>query len=76
MLKEAPEKTVISMVNSIVVNLSITVKSYQFVGNKYRASDFLKKKEIKRVNSCLTHCSKKINNKHSQVFLKISVPNV
>ena len=32
-----------SMANSIMVNLSITIKRNQFVGNKYRASDFLKK---------------------------------
>ena len=29
--------------NSIMVNLSITIKSNQFVGNKYRVSGFLKK---------------------------------
>ena len=34
-------------VNSIMVNLSITIKSNQFVGNKYRASDFLKKQRNK-----------------------------
>ena len=28
--------------NSIMVNLSITMKSNQFVGSKYRAPDFLK----------------------------------
>ena len=32
-----------SMANSIMLNLSITIKSYQFVGSKYRASNFLKK---------------------------------
>ena len=51
------------------------------------ASDFLKKQiETKRVNSCLAHCSHKkkknkkkqkkvMNKKHSQVFLKIGLPN-
>ena len=34
-------------VNSIMVNLSITIKSNQFVGNKYRAPDFLKKQRNK-----------------------------
>ena len=43
--------------NSIMVNLSITMKTNQFVGN--RASDFLKKQRKKRVNSWLTYCSKK-----------------
>ena len=28
--------------NSVMVNLSITIKSNQFVASKYRASDFLK----------------------------------
>ena len=40
---------------------------------------FCRKKDVKRVNSCLTHCSKKkkkMNHKHTQVFLKIGVPNV
>ena len=64
-----------SMANSIMVNLSITSKSYQFVGNKYRASEFLKKQR-NNVSCFLIHCSKKMNNKHSQVFLKISVPNL
>ena len=36
-----------SMVNSTVVNLSITIESNLFVGNKYRASDFLKKQRKK-----------------------------
>ena len=38
-----------SMANSVMVNLSIINKSNQFVGNKYRTSDFLKQrnKEIK-----------------------------
>ena len=31
-----------SMANSVMVNLSIINKSNQFVGNKYRASNFLK----------------------------------
>ena len=35
------------MANSIMANLSITIKSYQFVGNKHRASDFLKKQRNK-----------------------------
>ena len=34
-------------VNSIMVNLSITIKSNQFVKNKYRTSDFLKKQRNK-----------------------------
>ena len=38
-----------SMGNSIMLNFSIAAKSIQFVGKKYRASDFLKKKEAKRV---------------------------
>ena len=38
-----------SMGNSIMLNFSIAAKSIQFVGKKYRASDFLKKKETKRV---------------------------
>ena len=33
--------------NSIMVNLSITIKSNQFAGNKYRASGFLKKQSKK-----------------------------
>ena len=33
--------------NSIMVNLLITIKSNQFVENKYRASDFLKKQRNK-----------------------------
>ena len=48
-----------SMVNSTVMNLSITIESNLFVGNKYMASDFLKKQRKKRGNSRLTHCSKK-----------------
>ena len=32
--------------------------------------------KINRVNSCLPHCGKKMNNKCSQVFLKIGVANV
>ena len=36
-----------SMVNSIMVNLSITIESNLFVGNKYRAPDFLKKQRNK-----------------------------
>ena len=34
-------------VNSVMVNLSITIKSNQFIGNKYRAPDFLKKQRNK-----------------------------
>ena len=33
--------------NSIMVNLSITIKSNQFAGNRYRVSDFLKKQRNK-----------------------------
>ena len=42
-MKKAPFVTREKRTNSIMVNLSITVKCNQFVGNKYRASDFLKK---------------------------------
>ena len=38
--------------NSVMVNLSITIKSNQVVGNKYRASDFLKK-QINKVSKFL-----------------------
>ena len=70
-----------SMANSSIVNLSITIKSYQFVGNKYRASDFLKKqrnKERKLLLDTLQKMinNKKMNNKYSQVFLEIRVSNV
>ena len=64
-----------------MVNLLITIKSYQFVGNKYRVSDFLKKqrnKESKLLLDTLQKMinNKKMNNKHSQVFLEISISNV
>ena len=36
-----------SLANSIMVNLSITIESNLFVGNKYRPSDFLKKQRNK-----------------------------
>ena len=36
-----------SMVSSIMVNLSIHTESNQFVTSKYRASDFLKKQRNK-----------------------------
>ena len=36
-----------SMANSIMVNLSIIIESNLFVGSKYRASDFLKKQRKK-----------------------------
>ena len=36
------DRFLMSMSNSVMVNLSITIKSNQFVGNKYRASGFLK----------------------------------
>ena len=36
-----------SMANSTLVNLSITIESNLFVGNKYRASAFLKKQRKK-----------------------------
>ena len=43
-----------SMANSIMVNLSITIKSYQLVENKYRASDdFLKKQRNKEDSKLL-----------------------
>ena len=49
-LKEAPEKTDFLWAWEILMlNFSIAAKSIQFVGNKYRASDILKKKETKRV---------------------------
>ena len=54
---KAPFVTRENGTNSIMVNLSITMKSNQFIGN--RASDFLKKQRKKRVNSWLTYCSKK-----------------
>ena len=72
-----------------MANLSFGTKSNQFVGKKYRASDFLKKqrnkeskflldtlqsKEIKKERK--KERKKEMNNKHSQVFLKIGVPNI
>ena len=36
-----------SLANSIMVNLSIIIKGNQFVGNKYGASDVLKKQRNK-----------------------------
>ena len=44
---KAPFVTRENGTNSIMVNLSITIKSNQFVGIKYRASDFLKKQKNK-----------------------------
>ena len=41
------DRFLVSMANSIMVNLSITIKSNQFVGKKYRVSDFLKKQRNK-----------------------------
>ena len=44
----------------------------QFVAQKFRASEFLKKqrnKEIKFLLGTLQSKKKKMNNKHSQVFL-------
>ena len=43
----------------VFANLSITIKSTPFAGKKYRVSYFFKKKETRRVNSCLTYCSQK-----------------
>ena len=54
---KAPFVTRENGANSIMVNLSISMKSNQFIGN--RTSDFLKKQRKKRVNSWLTYCSKK-----------------
>ena len=42
-----------SMANSIMVNLSITIESNLFLGNKYRASDFLKKQKKKEIKLSL-----------------------
>ena len=44
---KAPFVTRENGANSIMVNLSITIKSNQFVRNKYRVSDFLKKQRNK-----------------------------
>ena len=44
---KAPFVTRENRTKPIMVNLSITIKSYQFVGNKYKASDFLKKQRNK-----------------------------
>ena len=44
---KAPFVTRENGANSIMVNLSITIKSNQFIGNKYRASNFLKKQRNK-----------------------------
>ena len=55
------------------------LKSTQFVGIKYRASDFLKKqrnKKSKFLLDTLQSKEEKKNNKHSQLFLKVAVPNV
>ena len=54
---KAPFVTRENGANSIMVNLSISMKSNQFIRN--RTSDFLKKQRKKRVNSWLTYCSKK-----------------
>ena len=42
-MKKAPFVTREKRTNSIIANLSITIKCNQFVGNKYSAYDFLKK---------------------------------
>ena len=69
-----------SMVSSITVNLSIHTESNQFVTSKYRASDFLKKQRNKEskflFDTLQSQIILKMNNKHSQVFLKIGVSNV
>ena len=44
---KAPFVTRENGANSIMVNLSIAIKSYQFVEITYRASDFLKKQRNK-----------------------------
>ena len=44
---KAPFVTRQNGVNSSMVNLSITIKSNQFAGNKYMASGFLKKQRKK-----------------------------
>ena len=44
---KAPFVTRENGANSIMVNLSITVKSNQFVGSKHRVPDFLKKERKK-----------------------------
>ena len=41
------DRFLISMENSVMVNLSITIISNQFVRNKYGAHDFLKKQRNK-----------------------------
>ena len=46
---------------------SITIKSNQFAGKKYRSSDFWRNKESKFLHDTLQ--SKKMNNKRSQVLL-------
>ena len=53
---KAPFVTRENGANSIMVNLLITMKSNQFVGNKYKASDFLKKQSKKRLRSWLIYC--------------------
>ena len=55
------------------------LKSTQSAGNKYRASNFLKKhrkKECKFLLNTLQSKEKKKNDKHSQLLLKVVVPNV
>ena len=69
------DRFLMSMANSVIVNLSIISKSNQFVENKYKASDFLKQRN-KGSKFLLDTCCKKMNNKLSQVFLKIGFPNV
>ena len=38
------DRFLMSMANSVIVNLSIISKSNQFVENKYKESDFLKQR--------------------------------
>ena len=55
------------------------MKSTQFVGNKDRASDFLKKqrnKGSKFLLDTLQPKKKKKNEQHSPLFLKAAIPNV
>ena len=57
------------------------LNSTQFVGNKYRTSDLLKKQRSNESIFLLDTLQsktkiKKMNNKYSQLFLKVIVPNV
>ena len=57
------------------------LNSTQFVGNKYRTSDLLKKQRSNESIFLLDTLQsktkiKKMNNKYSQLFVKVIVPNV